>query len=234
MEESKIKMIVYEAASIQYKIYTVRNVQVMLVEDLAAFYCVEKKQLNRAVKRNPERFPEEFMFQLTIEEWNSLRFQVGTSNEKYNLRFQNGTSKSERGGRRYLPYVFTEQGVVMVAGVLRSKTAVKMSIQIINAFVVMRKFIINNAQLFQMIDTVEKRQLKHEIRTDEKFDKVFNALQSKDLEPKQGIFYNGQIFDAHKFVSGLIRTAEKSILLIDNYIDETVLDLLLNERRMLR
>ncbi|MEK6553375.1 MAG: hypothetical protein AABZ54_08000 [Bacteroidota bacterium] len=93
------------------------------------------------------------------------------------------------------------------------------------AFVAMRKFIINNAQLFQRIDTVERRQLKHEIKTDEKFEKVFNALQSKELEPKQGIFYDGQIFDAHKFVSGLIRKAEKSILLIDNYIDDTVLDL---------
>jgi hypothetical protein len=119
----------------------------------------------------------------------------------------------------------------MLSGVLRSETAVKMSIQIINAFVVMRKFIINNAQLFQRIDTVEKRQLKHEMTTNEKFDIVFNALQSKDLEPKQGIFFDGQIFDAHKFVSSLIRKAEKSILLIDNYIDDTVLDLFTKRKK---
>jgi len=114
MEEPKYEIIVYDAASIQHKIYTVRNVQAMLDEDLAAFYCVETKQLNRAVKRNSERFPDEFMLQLTREEWNSLRFQVGTSNEKDNLRIQYGTSKSERGGRRYLPYVFTEQGVAIL------------------------------------------------------------------------------------------------------------------------
>jgi len=224
MEESKNKLVVYNATAIQRRIHTIRDAQVMLDSDLAGFYRVDTKVLNRAVKRNIERFPQEFMFQITEDEWASLRFQFGTLKGDNSLRFQNGTS-NKKGGRRYLPYVFTEQGVAMLSGVLRSETAVKMSIQIINAFVVMRKFIINNAQLFQRIDNVERRQLEHEIKTDKKFNEVFDALQSKELDPKQGIFYDGQIFDAYKFVSGLIRKAEKSILLIDNYIDETVLSL---------
>ena len=144
---------------------------------------------------------------------------------------QNAISSSEHGGRRKLPYVFTEQGVAMLSGVLRSETAVKMSIQIINAFVEMRRFLANNASLFQKVDTVEKRQLKHETETNEKFEKVFNAMQSKELEPKQGIFFDGQIFDAHKFVSGLIRKATKSIVLIDNYVDDTVLDLFTKKKK---
>jgi hypothetical protein len=130
-----------------------------------------------------------------------------------------------------LPYVFTEQGVAMLSGVLRSETAVNMSIQIMNAFVAMRKFLINNASLFHRIDTVERRQLKHEMETDERFEKVFDALQKDKLDPKQGIFFNGQIFDAHKFVSDLIRKAEKNILLIDNYVDDTVLALFTKRKK---
>ncbi|MBU2447278.1 MAG: ORF6N domain-containing protein [Bacteroidetes bacterium] len=212
MEEEKNKIIVYGSAAIQRKIYTIRDVQVMLDRDLANFYGVETKVLNQAVNRNIERFPEDFMFQLTKDELENWKSQIVTSNK-------------EKMGLRKLPYVFTEQGVAMLSGVLRSETAIRMSIQIINAFVAMRKFIINNVHLFQRIDTVEKRQLKHEVEMDEKFDKIFNAMQRKQLEPKQGIFFNGQIFDAYKFVAGLIRKAEKSIVLIDNYIDETVLTL---------
>lgn len=236
MKKSNDSLILYDSRSIQQKIYTIRDVQVMLDSDLAKFYNVETKQLNRAVKRNSDRFPEEFMFQLNDSEWESLRYQIGTS-DKTPLRYQNGTSnkdslmlqfvtsKSKKGGRRYSPYAFTEQGVAMLSGVLKSETAVKMSIQIISAFVAMRKFIINNAQIFQRIDTVEKRQLKHEMETDERFEKVFDALQKDKLDPKQGIFFDGQIFDAHKFVSDLIRKAEESIILIDNYVDDTVLEL---------
>jgi len=137
------------------------------------------------------------MFQLVEDEWTSLRYQIGTSKgEVISLRHQIGTLKKTddfRGKhRKYLPYTFTEQGVAMLSGILRSDTAVKMSIQIMNAFVTMRKFIINNAQLFQRIDIVEKRQLKHEMGTNEKFDKIFDALQSKELEPKQGIFLTGR------------------------------------------
>lgn len=199
MEELDNKLTVYNSTSIQSKIYTIRDVQVMLDSDLASFYGVETKNLNKAVKRNVERFPKEFMFRLTSEEWNSLRFQSGTSKKDKSLGSTDNNS-SDKGGRRYFPYVFTEQGVAMLSGVLRSETAVKMSIQIISAFVAMRKFLINNAQLFQKIETVEKRQSTYQIETDKKFEQVFNALQSKELDPKQGIFFDGQIFYAYKFV----------------------------------
>lgn len=218
MSKSEEKLIVYDSTFIQRKIYTIRDVQVMLDRDLAAFYGVETKVLNQAVKRNIERFPQEFMFQLTKEELKNWKSQIVTS-------------KREKMGLRKLPYVFTEQGVAMLSGILKSETAVKMSIQIINAFVAMRRFIINNAQIFQRIDTVEKRQLNYEMTTDERFEKVFDALQQNKLEPKQGIFFDGQIFDAHKFVSDIIRKAEKSIVLIDNYIDDTVLDLFAKRKK---
>jgi len=196
----------------------------MLDEDLAKLYGVETKVLNRAVKRNIERFPQEFMFQLTNDEWESLRFQIVTSNTE-TLKSQNVTSN--RGGRRYLPYAFTEQGVAMLSSVLKSKTAVIISIQIINAFVAMRKFLIANADVFKRLDKLELKQLE----TDQKVNQILDAMKDKNLEPKQGIFFNGQIFDAHKFVSSLIRKAEKSIILIDNYIDESVLDLFTKKKK---
>jgi hypothetical protein len=132
-------------------------------------------------------------------------------------------TSNQRGGRRYLPYVFTEQGVAMLAGVLRSETAVKTSIQIINAFVAMRRFISANAQVFHRLDAVEKKQIEHKADADGKFERLFNAIEAKDIIPKQGIFFNGQVFDAYRFVSDLFRTARKSIVIIDNYIDDTVL-----------
>lgn len=217
MNESKNYIVVYDSTVIQRKIYTIRNVQVMLDRDLAELYQVKAIRLREQVKRNAKRFPSDFMFQLTDAE---VDFMVS----------QNAIpSKKHLGG--YLPYVFTEQGVANLAGVLSSDRAIDLNIQIMRAFVAMRKFIINNAQLFQRIDTVERRQIKHEMETSEKFDKVFDELQSKDLEPKQGIFFDGQIFDAHKFVSDLIRKAEKSILLIDNYIDDTVLSLFTKRKK---
>jgi len=230
MEETKNKIIVYDSETIRRKIYTIRGVQVMIDSDLAVFYRIDTRALNQAVKRNIERFPENFMYQLTKDEFEKLRSKIVMSNDKI-LISQSVTSKEKRGGRQKLPYVFTEQGVAMLAGILRSDTAVKMSIQIINAFVTMRRFIINNAQIFQRIDTVEKKQMQHELETKEKLEKVLDALQNKDLEPKQGIFFDGQIFDAYKFVSGLIRKAQKSILLIDNYIDETVFDLFTKKKK---
>jgi len=190
---------------IQGRIYTIRGVQVMMDMDLAELYNIETKFLNRAVKRNVERFPEEFMFQL---------------NEKENLRFQNGTSKNH-GGRRYAPFVFTEQGVAMLSTVLKSETAVRMSIQIMKAFVAMRHFVLSNAQIFQRLDSLETWRLE----SDPKIEKVLSALENKQLQPKQGVFFDGQIFDAHNFVSDLVRSAEKSIILIDNYVDDTVLAL---------
>ncbi len=205
---------------IRDRIYLIRGLQVMLDEDLAVLYEVSTKVLNQAVKRNIERFPQNFMFQLNEKEHNFLRSQIVTSN-KENLRFQIGTSKSNRGGRRYLPYVFTEQGVAMLSGVLKSDIAIKVSIQIINAFVAMRKFIFLNSQMFQKIDVIEKKQ----IESDKRIDQIFDIIQSKDIKPEKGIFFDGQIFDAHKFFSDIIRTANNSIVLIDNYIDDSVLTL---------
>lgn len=225
---------------IQNKIYTIRGFQVMIDSDLAELYQVETKYLNRAVKRNIERFPETFRFQLSEEETatmrsqiasgskNNLKFQNGASKVDESLRFQNGTLKNQRGRhRKYLPYGFTEQGVAMLSAVLKSETAVKVSIRIMEAFVVMRRFMLANAQVFQRLDTLEFKQ----IETDNKIDKVLTAIEMKDITPKQGIFFDGQIFDAYKFVAGIVRKANKSILLIDNYIDETVLDLFSKKKK---
>ena len=152
---------------IQNKIYTFRGVQVMIDKDLAEIYRVETKQLNRAVKRNIERFPNEFMFQLTDKELEYWMSQIATLRSSQDLRFQNGTS-SGHGGRRYLPYVFTEQGVAMLSAVLKSETAVKVSVAIMNAFVTMRRFISTNAQIFQRLDSVEQKQLEYKTDTDKK------------------------------------------------------------------
>lgn len=190
-------------------IYTIRGKQVMLDSDLAALYQVETKNLNKAVKRNIERFPASFCFQLTEEEVENLRFQFGTSSLNY-------------GGRRYLPYAFTEQGVAMASAILRSDVAVKMSVEIMEAFVEMRRMLISNASLFHRLDNIELKQLE----ADQKFEEIFKALESDKLHNEKGIFYNGQIFDAYAFVSDIIRSAKSSIILLDNYVDDTVLTLL--------
>lgn len=206
---------------IQSKIYTLRGMQVMLDEDLAELYKVKTKVLNQAVKRNIERFPAEFMFRITVLEFDSLRSQFATLDE-FDLRSQNVTLEKGRGKhRKYLPYVFTEQGVAMLSGILKSDTAIKISIQIMNAFIAMRKFLASNAQIFQRLNRVEIKQIEQ----DKKFEEIFDAIQSKDIKPEKGIFFDGQIFDAYKFVSDIIRTAESSIILIDNYIDDSVLTL---------
>ncbi len=197
----------------------------MLDEDLAELYQVETKNLNKAVKRNLERFPDKFRFQLTREEFENLKFQFGTSS-LVSLRFQNGTSKKEHGGRRKLPYVFTEQGVSMLSAVLRSDVAVRISIQIIDAFVEMRKFLAVNASVFGRLDSLELKQLEQKLDSDKKFNQLFDALESGDIKPKQGIFYDGQVFDACVFVSKIVKSAKKSIILIDNFVDESVLQLL--------
>lgn len=211
---------------IKYKIYKIRDTQVMLDSDLAELYNVPTKVLNQAVKRNQDRFPADFMFQLTINEFEILRSQFATSslNDKDVLRSQFVTLNNGRGThRKYLPFVFTEQGVASLSGVLKSKNAVEVNIQIMRVFVSMRKFIFKNAELFQKIASVEHKQLEYEYKTNSNFKKVFDAIENKEIIKKQGIFYDGQIFDAHKFVSDLIRSANKSIILVDNYIDDTVL-----------
>jgi len=224
---SKTEIIKIE--DIQSKILTIRNQQVMIDSDLAVYYGVETKRLNQQVNRNIERFPAEFCFQLNEQEYNSLRSQNETLEINQSLRLQFATSKGQ-GGRRYLPYVFTEQGVAMLSAVLRSETAVKMSIQIMNAFVAMRHFLLNNAQVFQRLDSLELKQ----INTDKKLDMVLDAFNDKDNIPKEGIFFEGQVFDAYKFSCDLIRKAKKSIVLIDNYIDDTVLDILTKRKKSVK
>ena len=200
-----------ELQTIQNKIYEIRGQRVMLDRDLAELYGVETKALNKAVKRNSERFPERFMFQLTKEE--SLRFQIGTS--KQNEEF--------RGVRRYLPYVFTEQGIAMLAGVLKNDIAVKVSINIIKSFIEMRKFISLNGKLFKRLTNVECKILEH----DKKFDIVFNELQKDEkMEFKQKIFFDGQIYDAYSLIIDIIKKAKQKILIIDNYIDDSILKML--------
>jgi len=200
---------------IENKIHNIREQQVMLDRDLAELYGVTTGNLNKAVKRNIERFPDSFMFKLTKDE--SLLFQSGIPNDS--LRFQNGIIETGRGRHsKYLPYVFTEQGVAMLSGVLRSDTAVRVSIQIVKTFVAMRNYIATNAGVFQRLGIVEKKQLEH----DKKFELVFRSMENKKI-PNEKIFFNGQMFDAHKFVSDLIRTAKKSIVLVDNYIDDRTL-----------
>lgn len=190
---------------VQVKIYTIRGFQVMLDKDLAIFYGVKSIKLREQVKRNIKRFPTDFMFELTKAEVDLMVSQNAIP------------SKQHLGG--YLPYVFTEQGVASISAVLTSERAIEVNIQIMRAFVSMRRFIVANAQIFKRIDTLEIKQ----IETDKKIDTVLNAIESKQVKPKQGIFYDGQIFDAYKFISDLIRSAQKSILIIDNYIDDTVL-----------
>lgn len=207
------------------KIYTIRDVQVMLDEDLAFLYKVPTRRLNEQVKRNLSRFPKEFCFQITKNEYENLKSQFATSN----LTSQIVTSK-KHGGRRKLPYVFTEQGVAMLSAVLKSETAVRVSIKIMQAFVEMRKYLVSYGQLFQRVDRVEKKQLKFEIDTDQKFDQVFNALSVNEIIPNKKLFFEGEIFDAHLFVSEIIRSAKTEIVLVDNFIDDTVLTLFIKRK----
>jgi ORF6N domain len=209
------KDLVVNMDTIENLITSVGGIQVMLDSDLANLYGVETRVLNQAVKRNAERFPKEFMFQLSNLEWENLKSQNVTS------------SLARHGGVRKLPNVFTEQGVAMLSAVLKSNTAVNISIAIIRAFVAMRKTIAATGGLVQRIEGVEKRLLQ----TDEKFERIFTALEQKDSLPKQGIFFNGQIFDAYKFVADLIRKANKSIVLIDNYVDDTTLQLFTKRKK---
>ena len=194
-----------EKESIQNKILTIRNKQIMVDRDLAELYGVSTKVLNQAVKRNVQRFPETFRFQFTDDE----KKELVTNCDRFE-KLKHSTT---------IPYAFTEQGVSMLSAVLRSDTAVRISIQIINAFVDMRRFITSNALVFQRLDTLEIKQLE----TDKKIDYVLNALESKEIQPKQGIFFDGQVFDAYQFVSDLFRSAEESIVIIDNYLDDSVL-----------
>jgi len=198
-------------------IFTFRNVQVMIDADLAILYGVETKVLNQAVKRNFSRFPEGFRLQLSKAE----KMELVTNCDRFST-LKHSTS---------LPYAFSEQGVAMLSAVLRSERAIQTSIRIINAFVEMRHYIAANGGMLQRFDTLEKRQLSHEISSDERFEQIFNALEERSITPAQGIFFNGQIFDAYTFAADLVRSANKSIKLIDNYVDDTVLTLFAKRKK---
>ena len=182
---------------IERKIFTVRGVQVVLDKDLASFYEVKPIRLREQVKRNANRFPKDFVFQLTEEEVGIVVSQNAIP------------SKQSLGG--YLPYVFTEQGVAAVSAVLKSDKAAEVSIMIMRAFVTMRKFILQHTRLFERMDRIEIKQLD----TNRKIDKIFKALESKNPQPDKGIFFDGQIYDAWQWISSLIKSAQSSLILID-------------------
>ena len=210
--DENVSVVKYEVDNIKNLIYTIRGKQVMLDSDISDLYEVETKRINEAVKRNIERFPEEFCFQLSELEYNSLKSQIAT------------LKNSGRGKhRKYLPYVFTEQGVAMLSAILHSNKAINVSINIMNAFVEMRKFILINGQVFERLTNVEYKLLDH----DNKINQVFNALQQDKKERfKQKIFFKGQIYDAYELIIDIIKTAKNKIVIIDNYIDDTILKML--------
>ena len=190
---------------IKSMIYVIRNKQVMLDSDLAMLYQVETRVFNQAVKRNIARFPDSFRFQISKDEYEALRSQIVTSKEE-------DANGNKKGGRRYLPYVFTEQGIAMLSAVLRSDVAIQVSINIMNAFVEMRRFIANNALLFDRISSIELKQ-------------IFEYI-SEHEEAGQKVFFDGQIYDAFSLIVSLIQKAEKEITLIDGYVDVGTLNLL--------
>lgn len=194
-------------SDIESLIYCIRGVQVMLDKDLAMLYGVETRIINQAVKRNTRRFPSDFMFQLTKEECSKSQFVILNGKRGQNLKF--------------LPYAFTESGIAMLSSVLKSQTAIEVNIRIMRTFIAMRRFLVNNTQIIQRLSTIEY----HQVETDKRIDEVFNRLDA-NAQPQQGIFFDGQIFDAYQFVCGLIRNAQRTIVLIDNYVDETVLSIL--------
>lgn len=194
-----------DIVKVKSKIYTIRGVQVMLDRDLAELYGVKPRRLREQVKRNIERFPKDFMFQLNNEEVDLMVSQNATPSRKH------------LGGS--LPYVFTEQGIANLSSVLTNSRAIQVNIYIMRTFVAMRRFIARNGEIFHRLDKVETKLLDH----DNKLEKVFNAIEYNEV--KQGIFFDGQVFDAYEFVSNLVKSAKKSIILIDNFVDDSVLTL---------
>lgn len=213
-ENNSVEMIAN--ISIKDLIYTIRGKQVMLDSDVASFFKYQTKDLNRNVKNNIERFPEYYCFQLTEEEYKSLRCK--------NFTLNNGRGKH----RKYMPFVFTEHGITMLAGLLKSETAVNASIKIVNSFIEMRKFINTNGQLFYEINNIKYRLSEY----DKNFDIIFNELQkSKKEEFKEKIFYEGQIWDSYSLIIKIIKMAEKKITIIDNYIDQSILEMLTKKNK---
>ena len=210
----ELNVVKYETENIKNLIYTIRGKQVMLDSDVAMLYNYETKKINQTVKRNIERFPEKFCFKLTEKELENMWSQIVTTSRLEDNKYRS---------KKYLPYVFTEQGIAMLSGLLKNEIAIQVSINIMDAFVEMRKFIVSNGQVFQEINTIKGKLIEH----DQKFDEVFNALQKdKEEEFKQKIFFDGQIYDAYSLIIDIIKTAQNKILIIDNYIDDSILKML--------
>ena len=213
-DEFEVAICDLNQVSIEPLIRLVRGQQVILDSDLAMLYGVETKRLKEQVNRNMSRFPDDFMFKLTMEEYGSLRSQIATSNK--------------RGGTRYMPYAFTESGIAMLSSVLHSDVAIEVNIRIMRAFTAMRHIMSASAQVLQRLSTIEYHQIesdKHIVETNLRIDEVFRRLD-QGAKAKQGLFFEGQIYDAYVFVSDLIKSAQIRIVLVDNYIDESVLTLL--------
>ncbi len=210
----------YETEKIKNLIYTIRGKQVMLDSDVAMLYHYPTKRINEVVRRNIERFPENFCFKLTEFEAENLRSQFATSS----------LEKENYGGRRYLPYVFTEQGIAMLSGLLKNDIAIQVSINIMNAFVEMRRFIATNGQVFERLTSIEYRVLEQNkmlTEHEKKFEKVFDELQKNEkIGFKQSIFFDGQIYDAYSLIIDIIKKAKQKILIIDNYIDDSILKMI--------
>lgn len=193
-------------------IHVIRGRQVMLDSDLARLYGVETKRLKEQVRRNINRFPPDFMFELTKDE--CLRSQIATLNGRRGQHL------------KYMPFAFTENGVAMLSSVLKSETAIEVNIRIMRAFTAMRGFVVNNLHMFERLETIEHHQLlmqKHLYEHDARIEEVFTRLNAKDAEPMEGLFFEGQIFDAYTLISDLVRKAISRVILIDNYVDDRVL-----------
>ena len=241
--------------NIENLIQVIRGKQVILDRDLARLYGVETRVLNQAVQRNIERFPADFMFQLSKEEFENWKSQFAISNKdefsrsqivtsnpedinmssqiartfETNMLSQNARTSPKKRPLSALPYAFTENGIAMLSSVLRSPIAIATNIQIMRAFTAMRRFIAANAQVFQRLEVIEHTQLSlaaHQEEADRKFKEIFRRLDDGSVTQKQGIFYDGQIFDAYVFITERVREAKKRIVLIDNYIDESVFTIL--------
>ena len=215
------KELILSQKLIENRIFNVRGNQGMLDFHLAELYAVETKRINEQVKRNIKRFPNNFMFQLTATEWKHLQSQIATTENEIGLQSQIATAK-----RRTLPYIFTEQGVAMLSAVLNSDLAIIVSVQIIDAFVSMRKLIFNNSLVSNRLGKIELKQFE----ADQKFEQIFKALEGNNL-PIRGVFFDGQVFDAYELASKIIRSAKHSIVLIDNYINETTLTHLAKKKK---
>ena len=204
--EKENSNIVNDSSNVEHMIYEIRGVQVMLSSDVAKLYQVETRRINEVIKRNIKRFPDTFCFQLTEDEFYNLRSQFAISSE------------NNHGGIRYLPYVLTEQGIMMLSGLLKSDIAVKVNVQIIDAFVKLRRYVSNNLMNSEILLNHENRILKLE--------NTFNKMQEK--EKINTIFFEGQIFDAYTLLLDLFDSAKEEIIIIDNYASKELLKILKN------